>query len=386
MSGEVNGVFNNAPPERYIHQINYPPPSSTATPNSNSRLPEPHITPQMYARALSRIETLEKTIEFVNGQHSSILKGLHDEIGRLQQRCSDLSVKLVTVNVSGEFEGVVQNEATSVATMSSESLSASLDSLPEQTENKLEADQESEATHDASSVDIGQPSPSLSPPASSSSFSRPQSQQYLSLQLLRQRQKYFKTLSRLHSENKRRQSEIDHLRAERELVKEGLAIVGCRSDLEELVRLAGAAKVAVTRVEAKIAVLPPIGSTRSLSDVPRNVHGSTGSFKVPVPPATMSTVPRPSSSRSRGLKLLAQHSELDASSGSRASIPYRSASDFGSTELLPAIDPSSRLLPSLDNDRTDHDRDAPPPNTSWFKRVQGTKLVREKHWREMNLN
>ncbi|KAI9007336.1 hypothetical protein BC832DRAFT_449089 [Gaertneriomyces semiglobifer] len=342
MSGEVNGVFNNAPPERYIHQIKYPSPSSLAMPSSNSRLPEPHITPQMYSRALSRIETLEKTIEFVNGQHASILKGLHDEIGRLQQRCSDLSVKLVTVNLSEEFEDVGQNEPISqVVTLSSESPSASLDSLPERTENRLEADQELEAAHDAPSVDIGRLSPSLSPSASSSSFSRPQSQQYLSLLLVRQRQKYFKTLSRLHSENKRRQSEIDRLKAERELVREGLAIVGCRSDLEELVRLAGAAKMAVTRVEAKIAVLPPIGSTRYLSEVPRS---------------------------------------------SRTSIPDRTASNCGSSEVLPVIDPSSRLLPSLDNDRSDHDRDAPPPNTSWFKRVQGTKLVREKHWREMNLN
>ena len=39
-------------------------------------------------KALSRVKSLEKTVEFLQDEHKNALKGLHEEISRLQNVCS----------------------------------------------------------------------------------------------------------------------------------------------------------------------------------------------------------------------------------------------------------------------------------------------------------
>ncbi|KAJ3175233.1 hypothetical protein HDU87_006315 [Geranomyces variabilis] len=46
-------------------------------------------------RSAARISALERTIEYMQVQHTALLKGLHEEVAKLQLICSDLSVELV---------------------------------------------------------------------------------------------------------------------------------------------------------------------------------------------------------------------------------------------------------------------------------------------------
>ncbi|KAJ1545979.1 hypothetical protein HK096_005713 [Nowakowskiella sp. JEL0078] len=59
--------------------------------NVNSKTPplsQPPSSSHGYQRALARVVSLEKTIEYLQDMHAGTLQGLHTEIARLQSICS----------------------------------------------------------------------------------------------------------------------------------------------------------------------------------------------------------------------------------------------------------------------------------------------------------
>ena len=92
-NSSINNSNNNNPTQSFSHSLiinSHPlnnrrtlaPSTSVTTSSGNS------ATQQALNRALSRISSLEKTIEFLQDQHKVSLKGLHSEIKRLQNLCA----------------------------------------------------------------------------------------------------------------------------------------------------------------------------------------------------------------------------------------------------------------------------------------------------------
>ncbi|KAJ3171987.1 hypothetical protein HDU88_006799 [Geranomyces variabilis] len=78
--------------------------NATATSASQSTQPRPPSVPAHHPqqqapshspRSAARISALERTIEYMQVQHTASLKGLHEEVAKLQLTCSDLSLELV---------------------------------------------------------------------------------------------------------------------------------------------------------------------------------------------------------------------------------------------------------------------------------------------------
>ncbi|KAJ3300307.1 hypothetical protein HK104_002126 [Borealophlyctis nickersoniae] len=100
-----------------------------------------------------------------------------------------------------------------------------------------------------------------------------QDQQPLSLLMDQQKKKYCALIDRMNDDNKRKQAEIDHLKAELALVQEVLALGGLQLDMKELHALAhakqhtGAGADVLNKlrggVKAKVSVLPPIKGSGS---------------------------------------------------------------------------------------------------------------------------
>ncbi|KAJ3211602.1 hypothetical protein HDU67_004408 [Dinochytrium kinnereticum] len=81
-----------APPQRAskLPPRSHPPAPAQAAPcNCSEAKAETAATRRKLERAESRVASLEKTIEFLQSQHSVALKGLHEEIARLQNLCAD---------------------------------------------------------------------------------------------------------------------------------------------------------------------------------------------------------------------------------------------------------------------------------------------------------
>ncbi|XP_059175967.1 coiled-coil domain-containing protein 92-like [Physella acuta] len=68
----------------------------------------------MNTEAMFKKQNLESSILFMQQEHSTMLKALHEEINGLQKKCSDLTFQLtmqgLTVNKPGDFEDHVQKE------------------------------------------------------------------------------------------------------------------------------------------------------------------------------------------------------------------------------------------------------------------------------------
>ncbi|KAI8820674.1 uncharacterized protein EV422DRAFT_58943 [Fimicolochytrium jonesii] len=60
------------------------------------------VSVHAHSRALAKIAALEKTIEFLQTQHAGVLAGLHGEVERLQNACSELAMKSLKLPVDSE--------------------------------------------------------------------------------------------------------------------------------------------------------------------------------------------------------------------------------------------------------------------------------------------
>ncbi|KAJ3160880.1 hypothetical protein HDU86_008242 [Geranomyces michiganensis] len=71
-------------------------PRPPSVPPHYPQQPASHLqAPPHSPRSAARISALERTIEYMQVQHSASLKGLHEEVAKLQSTCSDLSLELV---------------------------------------------------------------------------------------------------------------------------------------------------------------------------------------------------------------------------------------------------------------------------------------------------
>ncbi|KAI9099861.1 hypothetical protein DFS34DRAFT_648806 [Phlyctochytrium arcticum] len=318
-------------------------------------------SPQKHARTLAHVTSLEKTIEYIQKEHSSVLQGLHAEIHRLQTVCADLSMRLVT----GQ-NGQEAPTAESVKTIMSQRAR-----LPNDEGRSAEGGTNGHISHDKDDASVSEP------------------QLYILLD--QQRKKYAALLDRLNDDNKRKQAEIDHLKAERKIVKEALAVAGLRLDAKELHALTVAASApggaggAAMKSKSKNPPLPPIGKSlgpidreKFVEQIPEGrAKGDSERAAAPTPPPTSSDEsPRPPS-RTRASKPM-----FPIPSAAEQQPPARNVLD-------PPMNPQALsgsdipLVRSHTDPQDDTTESGGASHTTWFNRVAGTKLVRQKQWKDM---
>ncbi|KAI9352790.1 hypothetical protein BDR26DRAFT_849874 [Obelidium mucronatum] len=188
---------------------------------------------QAYEKSQSRIASLEKTIEFLQEQHKGSLKDLHKEIARLQNLCSDVS-----------FVEVVHESRPNSAYFNEES-------------DEMRAPWSKTVSGKDTVIDIND---DLTKPLSAASEIDETKPYFVLLQ--QQRRKYLHFIERMNADNKRKQGEIDTLRAELELVRDVLSVSGLDVDLVQLRGLVNGKEKAkeLTGRAKKVNVLPPIGA------------------------------------------------------------------------------------------------------------------------------
>ncbi|KAJ3195929.1 Talin-1 [Irineochytrium annulatum] len=201
----------------------------------------PAISPDELAlrRATSRISSLESTIEFLHDQHAEALKGLHAEIQRLQNICSETIMKEV---LSG---------APSVRSGSGGGRAAAVDGVKRA------------GTPDGTAVGVARADRKQGDEKPLPKESKEETPYNILLQ--QQKKKYQVFIERISTDNKRKQHEIDSLKAELELIRDVLALAGLDIDLVELRALvhtkdgsrASASQVFASRAK-KLGILPPI--------------------------------------------------------------------------------------------------------------------------------
>lgn len=59
---------------------------------------------------LQRQQSFQSSILFIQEQHTETLKSLHDEIQKLQKRCSELTFQLAMETTSSPQEGMFPNQ------------------------------------------------------------------------------------------------------------------------------------------------------------------------------------------------------------------------------------------------------------------------------------
>ncbi|KAJ3414291.1 hypothetical protein HDV05_006740 [Chytridiales sp. JEL 0842] len=184
------------------------------------------------ARALSRVASLEKTVEFLQESHKVSLVALHKEIERLQGVCAENNYRTIVleeppIQYIGEYE--------------------------------TEKDLIEPTTHTPNQV----PEPSLPSPQMSQIQPTPDSptteEKPYHLLLQQQKRKYQNFIERINNDNKRKQAEIDSLKAELALIRDVLAVAGLDLDLGELKGLVAAKQKEMEGKKGKkVGVLPPI--------------------------------------------------------------------------------------------------------------------------------
>ncbi|KAJ3329832.1 deoxycytidyl transferase [Blyttiomyces sp. JEL0837] len=206
-------------------------------------------------KALSRINSLEKTVEFLQREHDKSLKGLHAEISRLQRVCSDTAFKKVVLENNVAVHEM--NPSREISTQTGEELIASASSVSAGSEifvddEKLDSGAEEMPYH---------------------------------LLLQQQRRKYQSFIERINSDNKRKQAEIDELRAELNLVRDVLAIAGLDLDLTELRSIVQSKANNIVGRAKKSRALPPISTVDGV------VAEENHARHTPSPPAVGSMIP-----------------------------------------------------------------------------------------------
>lgn len=80
----------------------YQPSALDSSSNSMAPTSDPsHVSSHVHGRALARITSLEKTIEYVQSQHAAVLKGLYAEVAKLQDTCSGMHIFIIQVSKRG---------------------------------------------------------------------------------------------------------------------------------------------------------------------------------------------------------------------------------------------------------------------------------------------
>ncbi|KAJ3131049.1 hypothetical protein HK100_006923 [Physocladia obscura] len=215
-------------------------------------------------KSQSRVASLERTVEFLQSQHRESLGDLHREIERLQNLCSDTQFADVFLDdLSSSFDWtVVEEEEEMKAKWFKDRPAKSTTTKPHNTTIATAKNPETTTTPDNTNTNTNNDLiPTTSPPTSP----LPTTPIPYHLLLHQQRRKYQTFIERMNADNKRKQSEIDSLRAELELVRDVLAVSGLDVDLIQLRSLVGGKEKArdlMARAK-KVHVLPPINDGTS---------------------------------------------------------------------------------------------------------------------------
>ncbi|KAJ3032895.1 hypothetical protein HDV00_006993 [Rhizophlyctis rosea] len=225
--GDLRGI-RPSPPRVRKPNTNRPEMTQPATPPTQS----PQTQQPQQPRLMGRIASLEKTIEWMQGEHAGMVAGLHAEIGRLQGVCADLSVKLA---IQCDEEGRPWRDMASESDKASKSKPTTKPPVPVPCHppNPLQH----ASPNDPSPLPIPENPISTSdstPNPSSDPSDTPPLTPPLSLLLSNQKRKYTQLLDRLNDDNKRKSTEIDLLRREIELIRQVLAVGGVEVDMKGL--------------------------------------------------------------------------------------------------------------------------------------------------------
>ncbi|KAJ3243268.1 hypothetical protein HDU78_000656 [Chytriomyces hyalinus] len=230
-----------------------PPAPLPDTVNPSSAHPEVAVYRKALEKAQTRIASLERCIESLQEQHKGSLKDLHNEVSRLQNLCSDVGFAEIVLDIPlDDFDDA------EMKTLWTKKTSQTKDATDIADYNGPSKTNPSNNNNSLSSTDIGCNDPVIDE-------TKPY---YLLLQ--QQRRKYQSFIERMNADNKRKQTEIEALRAELELVRDVLAVSGLDVDLVQLRGIVNGKdkcnELAARAKKANVHVLPPIAKPASVSD------------------------------------------------------------------------------------------------------------------------
>lgn len=314
-----------------------------------------------------RINSLEGTLEYQKAAHAEQLKGLHEEIKRLQSVCNDLTVKLTCGDASMlhshflDFSGLKKRRTSLTINASTPT---ALAKQIKQTPEKLSTENASTA------LVVAKEEPELS-------------------QLLtKQKIKYSTLLERAQSDIKRFKTELERSRAEGELLKEVL-LVGCgikfeQQDLRDAIQAFIHAKQKVmhrfpapqdsspkksSTVWKQRKILPPI-SNQSPSPIPP---------ESPVPSVRIARKTKPTTNIEN------QDAEIEIASekGRIASALLQSSQSARNMAKQETLNPHLTSTPPQPLPPARHELPK-SNNQAWSKKVAGTREIRKRQFRSMN--
>ncbi|KAJ3229313.1 hypothetical protein HDU81_005479 [Chytriomyces hyalinus] len=225
--------------------------------NPSSLPAEAAVYRKALEKAQSRIASLERCIENLQEQHKGSLKDLHNEVSRLQNLCSDVGFAEIVLDIPlDDFEDP------EMKTLWTKKTSQTKDATDISDYN---GPSKTNPSNNLSATEICDTDPVIDE-------TKPY---YLLLQ--QQRRKYQSFIERMNADNKRKQTEIESLRAELELVRDVLAVSGLDVDLVQLRGIVNGKdkcnELAARAKKANVQVLPPIAKPAPLSDGDSRVDG-----------------------------------------------------------------------------------------------------------------
>ncbi|KAJ3004336.1 UNVERIFIED_CONTAM: hypothetical protein HDU68_005168, partial [Siphonaria sp. JEL0065] len=239
--------------------------------------------------------------------------------------------------------------------------------------------------------------------------------------LQQQRRKYLHFIERMNADNKRKQGEIDALRAELELVRDVLSVSGLDVDLVQLRGLVNGKEKAkeLTSRAKKVNVLPPIGGEVPVAaGVAMNLVDSSGNVVSGVVVDTrlhqqrfVASPPPPSGPVGAALRM--EHLRQKPKDYHNANLDYQGRAHLYSVPPAPGHSQDGLALSAEKTDGHDlipttatkaetvlppisspggHPKLPTDPSfiqksekiTSWTKRMKGTQMLRQKTWNNMN--
>ncbi|KAJ3396463.1 hypothetical protein HDU92_002874 [Lobulomyces angularis] len=214
----------------------------------------PVVLESVYQKALSRIQNLESALEHQKNSHAEQLKGLHEEVKRLQTVCNDLTINMVLcggdVNNSATLQVPLKKTrrgSTFRNNVNEEDETAGNSLRPNNLIKRRSSNQKNQSAVNLNKISSQQPNSSsnISAKLAEESSNKnkinkaEQQEENLSILLQKQKTKYIQILERAHLEIKQQKKDLDKHKVECELLKEVLSISGgisfSQKDLKEAI-------------------------------------------------------------------------------------------------------------------------------------------------------
>ncbi|KAI8802806.1 hypothetical protein BJ742DRAFT_873065 [Cladochytrium replicatum] len=195
---------------------------------------------QEHQRALTRITSLEKSLEYVQEQHSATIAGLHSEIARLQNLCAEANMKSV-LRADAQKKRVSKSDPSSNKRRNRAAVATSAEAL-DINESSSELNRQPPATQ-LGQEQLGSRTISMIQEVDKSIDKLMEEKNPIYLIVQEQRKKYHGLLARLNSDSRRKQAELDQLHSEVRLLREVFALANLEMDVHQLEALVNNGKM-----------------------------------------------------------------------------------------------------------------------------------------------